>query len=158
MVFRIIIPIKWLFHWEYTLFSVKPIFVVLMDCEKPVDSVVGLKIGLEQSGITLNEKVHFTLIGTISNYLELVPNDFGGLFMNGLEAFGTVLKRSKLWLEVSVFFWSEIIAGNPVLSWHQLFVIQAGLANRQIQLPVGHWKSSTVPTRHVSLQRALSSP
>ena len=26
MVFMIIIPIKWLFHWEYTLFSDKPIF------------------------------------------------------------------------------------------------------------------------------------
>ena len=24
MVFMIIIPIKWLFHWEYTLFSDKP--------------------------------------------------------------------------------------------------------------------------------------
>ena len=27
MVFLIIIPIKWLFHWEYTLFSDKPISV-----------------------------------------------------------------------------------------------------------------------------------
>ena len=26
MVLMIIIPIKWLFHWEYTLFSDKPIF------------------------------------------------------------------------------------------------------------------------------------
>ena len=26
MVLLIIIPIKWLFHWEYTLFSDKPIF------------------------------------------------------------------------------------------------------------------------------------
>ena len=28
MVFMIIIPIKWLFHWEYTLFSDKPISVI----------------------------------------------------------------------------------------------------------------------------------
>ena len=111
------------------------------------------KNGLEQSGITLNEKVHFTLIGTISNYFELVPNDFGGWFINGSEAFGTVLKRSDLWLEVSVFFWYEIIAGNPVLSWHQLFVIQAGLAptsNRSLEI--------IVPTRHVSLPRVGSAP
>ena len=26
MVLLIIIPVKWLFHWEYTLFSDKPIF------------------------------------------------------------------------------------------------------------------------------------
>ena len=29
MVFMIIIPIKWLFHWEYTLFSDKPMFFSL---------------------------------------------------------------------------------------------------------------------------------
>ena len=28
MVLLIIIPIKWLFHWEYTLFSDKPILVI----------------------------------------------------------------------------------------------------------------------------------
>ena len=27
MVLLIIIPIKWLFHWEYTLFSDKPIWI-----------------------------------------------------------------------------------------------------------------------------------
>ena len=28
MVLLIIIPIKWLFHWEYTLFSDKPIYIL----------------------------------------------------------------------------------------------------------------------------------
>ena len=28
MVLLIIIPIKWLFHWEYTLFSDKPIYII----------------------------------------------------------------------------------------------------------------------------------
>ena len=29
MVLLIIIPIKWLFHWEYTLFSDKPIYIII---------------------------------------------------------------------------------------------------------------------------------
>ena len=29
MVLLIIIPIKWLFHWEYTLFSDKPIYIYI---------------------------------------------------------------------------------------------------------------------------------
>ena len=33
MVLLIIIPIKWLFHWEYTLFSDKPIFTEEIDQE-----------------------------------------------------------------------------------------------------------------------------
>ena len=42
MVFMIIIPIKWLFHWEYTLFSDKPIYIYI--CNIIIQYLVG---GLE---------------------------------------------------------------------------------------------------------------
>ena len=35
MVLLIIIPIKWLFHWEYTLFSDKPIYPTLFIHHSP---------------------------------------------------------------------------------------------------------------------------
>ena len=42
MVLLIIIPIKWLFHWEYTLFSDKPIFDP--DVLPSSDIIIGSKL------------------------------------------------------------------------------------------------------------------
>ena len=60
MVCLIIIPIKWLFHWEYTLFSDKPICRFLQDPKCRIQKVQShfKQVETHKSGPHLNHLIH----------------------------------------------------------------------------------------------------
>ena len=74
----IIIPIKWLFHWEYTLFSDKPIFPVKLQAD--LDTSLALWI----SGL-----------GLLFGDLGMVPFPYR---IQGLSLDPVVLEATHCWL------------------------------------------------------------
>ena len=72
----IIIPIKWLFHWEYTLFSDKPIYHYFVGGEAQVTSLFSVREGLSISS-------------TSQGWPDLFPEDQYHVAQDGLDTGAT---------------------------------------------------------------------